>query len=44
MELNLAVETLRLMNPLKGLTEEVIPEVVIVTAEVVEAEEITTGR
>jgi hypothetical protein len=35
------------MNPLKELTEEVISEVVITTAEVaavVETEEITTGR
>jgi hypothetical protein len=47
MELKLAVETLSLMNPSKGLTEEVISEVVITTAEgivAVEAEEITTGR
>jgi hypothetical protein len=48
MELKLAVETLSLMNQSKGLTEEVISEVVItMTAEVVlaaETEEITTGR
>jgi hypothetical protein len=45
MELKLAVETLSLMNPSKGQTEEVISEVVITIAEaVVETEEITTGR